>query len=126
MKSKEIAKIVHEAYGLLYYDGANANAILGHVRPEIWDFDAIHYNSQNILHTSRWWRSGSGYVGCKDFLKEFLPVPIVIKDGELYKFSYDVPKTIGKVKDFYGHFSVLVRSLRLCFALGSDGLKKSK
>lgn len=66
------------------------------------------------------------YVGCKDFLKNFLPVPIVIKDGELYKFSYDVPKTIGKVKDFYGHFSVLVETYAYVLALGSDGLKKSK
>ena len=123
---KEISQIVHEAGGLVYYDGANANAILGHVRPGDMGFDAIHYNLHKTFSTPHGGGGpGSGYVGCKDFLKEFLPVPIVIKDGELYKFSYDVPKTIGKMKDFYGHFGVLVRAYAYVLALGSDGLKKA-
>lgn len=121
---KEIAKIVHEAGGLLYYDGANANAILGHVRPGDMGFDAIHYNLHKTFSTPHGGGGpGSGYVGCKDFLKEFLPVPIVIKDGEIYKFSYEVKHTIGKMKDFYGHFGVLVRAYAYVLALGSDGLK---
>ena len=99
---KAISKIVHDAGGLVYYDGANANAILGHVRPGDMGFDAIHYNLHKTFSTPHGGGGpGAGYVGCKDFLKEFLPVPIVIKEDEKYKLSYDVKHTIGKMKDFF-------------------------
>lgn len=121
---KAISKIVHDAGGLVYYDGANANAILGHVRPGDMGFDAIHYNLHKTFSTPHGGGGpGAGYVGCKDFLKEFLPVPIVIKEDEKYKLSYDVKHTIGKMKDFYGHFGILVRAYAYVLALGSDGLK---
>lgn len=121
---KAISKIVHDAGGLVYYDGANANAILGHVRPGDMGFDAIHYNLHKTFSTPHGGGGpGAGYVGCKDFLKEFLPVPIVIKEDEKYKLSYDVKHTIGKMKDFYGHFGILVRAYAYILALGSDGLK---
>lgn len=123
---KEIADIVHEAGGLLYYDGANANAILGHVRPGDMGFDTVHFNLHKTFSTPHGGGGpGSGYVGCKAILKEFLPVPVVIKNGEEYKFSYDLPNSIGKVKDFYGHFGILVRTYAYVLALGSDGLKKA-
>lgn len=121
---KEISKIVHEAGGLVYYDGANANAILGQVRPGDMGFDAIHYNLHKTFSTPHGGGGpGAGYVGCKDFLKDFLPVPIVIKEDQKYKFSYDVKNTIGKTKDFYGHFGVLVKAYAYVLTLGSDGLK---
>ena len=122
---QEITKIVHDAGGLVYYDGANANAILGHVRPGDMGFDAIHYNLHKTFSTPHGGGGpGAGYVGCKDFLKDFLPVPIVVKNGERYSLSYDVPKTLGKMKDFYGHFGVLVRTYAYVLSMGSDGLKK--
>ena len=88
-------------------------------------FDAIHYNLHKTFSTPHGGGGpGAGYVGCKDFLKDFLPVPIVIKNGEKYSLSYDVPKTLGKMKDFYGHFGVLVRTYAYVLSMGSDGLKK--
>ncbi|MDX9916400.1 MAG: aminomethyl-transferring glycine dehydrogenase subunit GcvPB [Gudongella sp.] len=122
----EIAKIVHDAGGLLYYDGANANAIMGHARPGDMGFDVVHFNLHKTFSTPHGGGGpGSGPVGVKKELVEFLPVPMVEKDGDRYFLDYDYPNTIGKVKDFYGHFGILVRAFTYILTLGGNGLKKA-
>ena len=123
-KIKEIAEIVHEAGGLLYYDGANANAILGHARPGDMGFDAIHFNVHKTFSTPHGGGGpGAGPVGVKKFLREYLPKPIVEKDGDKYFLDYSMKHSIGRMKDFQGHFGILMRALTYILTMGSDGLK---
>ena len=123
-KIKEIAEIVHEAGGLLYYDGANANAILGHARPGDMGFDAIHFNVHKTFSTPHGGGGpGAGPVGVKEFLREYLPKPIVEKDGDKYFLDYSMENSIGRMKDFQGHFGILMRALTYILTMGSDGLK---
>ena len=123
-KIKEIAEIVHEAGGLLYYDGANANAILGHARPGDMGFDAIHFNVHKTFSTPHGGGGpGAGPVGVKKFLREYLPKPIVEKDGDKYFLDYNMEHSIGRMKDFQGHFGILMRALTYILTMGSDGLK---
>lgn len=122
---KEIADIVHEAGGLLYYDGANANPILGKARPGDMGFDVIHYNVHKTFSTPHGGGGpGSGPVGVKAFLKDYLPKPIVEKDGDRYYFDYDIPHSIGKVKDYQGHVGIYLRTLAYLRHYGKDGLPK--
>ena len=123
---QEIEQIVHQAGGLLYYDGANANAILGRTRPGDMGFDVVHFNIHKTFSTPHGGGGpGLGSVGVKDFLTEFLPVPVVDKKDEKYVLDYDYPNSIGKVKDFYGHFGIAVRAYTYLLSMGSDGLKKA-
>ncbi|MDY0234906.1 MAG: aminomethyl-transferring glycine dehydrogenase subunit GcvPB [Gudongella sp.] len=123
---KEIAQIVHDAGGLLYYDGANMNAIMGHARPGDMGFDVVHYNIHKTFSTPHGGGGpGSGPVGVKNILVDYLPVPMVNKKGEKYFLDYDYPKTIGKVKDFYGHFGIMVRAYTYILTMGSDGIKRA-
>ncbi|HLR34130.1 MAG TPA: aminomethyl-transferring glycine dehydrogenase subunit GcvPB [Tissierellales bacterium] len=123
---KEIADLVHNAGGLVYYDGANANAILGIARPGDMGFDVVHLNIHKTFSTPHGGGGpGCGPVGAKKELIEFLPVPMVEKDEERYYLDYDIPKSIGKVKDFYGHFNVLVKAYTYILTMGKDGLKKA-
>ncbi|GAA2969667.1 aminomethyl-transferring glycine dehydrogenase subunit GcvPB [Finegoldia magna] len=123
-KIKEIAEIVHEAGGLLYYDGANANAILGHARPGDMGFDAIHFNVHKTFSTPHGGGGpGAGPVGVKKFLRDYLPKPIVEKDGDKYFLDYNMEHSIGRMKDFQGHFGILMRALTYILTMGSDGLK---
>ena len=123
-KIKEIAEIVHEAGGLLYYDGANANAILGHARPGDMGFDAIHFNVHKTFSTPHGGGGpGAGPVGVKKFLRDYLPKPIVEKDGDKYFLDYSMEHSIGRMKDFQGHFGILMRALTYILSMGSDGLK---
>lgn len=125
---KEIAKIIHDAGGLLYYDGANTNAIMGITRPGDMGFDVVHLNLHKTFATPHGGGGpGAGPVGVKEFLAEFLPVPIISynpEEDEYYK-DYDIPSTIGRMKSLYGNFPVLVRAYTYIRALGADGLKKS-
>lgn len=122
----EIARIIHEAGGLLYYDGANLNPIMGVVRPGDMGFDIVHLNLHKTFSTPHGGGGpGSGPVGCKKFLSAFLPVPKVVgEDGDL-KLSYDFPDTIGSVKAFYGNFLVTLRALTYAITLGREGIKSS-
>lgn len=123
---KEIARIVHGVGGQLYYDGANANAILGHARPGDMGFDVVHFNIHKTFSTPHGGGGpGSGPVGVKKHLIPFLPVPIVGKDGPRYFLDYDLPDSIGKVKDHYGHFGILVRAYTYILTMGRDGLKQA-
>jgi len=124
----QIAEIVHKAGGLLYYDGANLNALLGKARPGDMGFDLVHLNLHKTFSTPHGGGGpGSGPVGVKGFLKDFLPVPLVSYDEEndRYYLDYNVPKSIGKVKEFYGNFSVLVKALTYLKILGRDGLRET-
>ena len=120
---KEIADIVHEAGGLLYYDGANLNAIMGIVRPGDMGFDVMHINLHKTFSTPHGGGGpGSGAVGCKAFLEPFLPKPVVkLEDGK-YRQDFDRPDSMGKVKDYYGNFLVTLRALTYIISLGRTGI----
>lgn len=122
---KKIAEIVHGAGGLLYYDGANLNPIMNIIRPGDMGFDLVHLNLHKTFSTPHGGGGpGSGPVGCKEFLKEFLPSPI-IKENERGLYFENSKNTIGSVKTFYGNFLVLVKALAYIEALGEEGMKKS-
>ncbi len=121
----KIAAIVHDKGGLLYYDGANANAILGKVRPGDMGFDVVHLNLHKTFSTPHGGGGpGSGPVGVKKELIPYLPIPIVKKDNNNYYLSYDHPSTIGKVRSFYGNFSVLIRAYVYILTMGNRGLNE--
>ena len=120
----EIAKIVHDAGGLLYYDGANFNAILGKVRPGDMGFDIVHLNLHKTFATPHGGGGpGAGPVGVRKDLEKFLPVPLVGFDGKKYFFDHDAPDSVGKVTAFHGNIGVLVRAYAYVLSLGPDGLK---
>jgi len=122
---REIAGIIHEAGGLLYYDGANMNAILGKTRPGDMGFDIVHLNLHKTFSTPHGGGGpGAGPVGVKSHLEDFLPVPLVEFDGERYYLNYDVPHTIGKIRSFYGNFEVLIRAFAYILSLGAKGLER--
>jgi len=121
----EISDIIHESNGLLYYDGANLNAILGKAVPGKMGFDIVHINLHKTFSTPHGGGGpGSGPVGVKKDLKKFLPVPHIIFDGEKYHLDYDYPYSIGKVKSYLGNFGVIVRAYTYVLSLGIEGLKR--
>ncbi|SFJ32388.1 aminomethyl-transferring glycine dehydrogenase subunit GcvPB [Thermoflavimicrobium dichotomicum] len=121
-----IADLVHEAGGLLYYDGANANAILGIARPGDMGFDVVHLNLHKTFTTPHGGGGpGAGPVGVKKELIPFLPKPMVEKDQDgKYYLDYDIPNSIGRVKGFYGNFGILVRAYAYIRTMGPDGLRQ--
>ena len=121
---KMIAEMVHGAGGLLYYDGANANAILGISRPGDMGFDVVHLNLHKTFSTPHGGGGpGSGPVGVKKELVPFLPGPVVEKTGDGYTLNGDLPLSIGRVKAFYGNFGVVVRAYIYLLSMGAEGLK---
>lgn len=122
----EITEIVHKAGGLCYYDGANLNAIMGIVRPGDTGFDVVHLNLHKTFSTPHGGGGpGSGAVGCKDFLKPFLPVPTLTEDASGYHLQHDNPQSIGAVKSFYGNFLIVVRALCYLLSLGKEGVPEA-
>lgn len=121
----EIAKLVHEAGALLYYDGANLNAIMGRFRPGDMGFDIVHLNLHKTFSAPHGMGGpGSGPVGVRQFLARFLPVPLVRKsDDGSYYLDYDLPDSIGRMRSFYGNFAVLVKAYAYILTMGKDGLK---
>lgn len=120
----EIARIVHEAGGLLYYDGANANAIMGRVRPGDMGFDVVHLNLHKTFSTPHGGGGpGSGPVGVKSELIPYLPYPRLVKDESGYRWDHVRGRSIGKVRSFYGNVGVLVRAYAYLRSHGADGLK---
>jgi len=118
----EITKIVHEAGGLCYYDGANLNAVMGIVRPGDMGFDVMHLNLHKTFSTPHGGGGpGSGPVGCKAFLRDFLPSPTVKEENGRFSFAYPA-KSIGSVRAFYGNFLVVVRALAYILTLGREGI----
>lgn len=122
----EIARLVHEAGGLLYYDGANANAVLGISRPGDMGFDVVHFNLHKTFSTPHGGGGpGSGPIVVREMLAPFLPAPVVGKDEDgRYFFDYDRPQSIGKVRTFYGNFGVMVRAHTYIRGLGPEGLRR--
>lgn len=121
----EITKIIHDAGGLCYYDGANLNAIMGHVRPGDMGFDCVHLNLHKTFSTPHGGGGpGSGPVGCKEFLRPYLPSPCVKKEDDGYVF-YDPAQSVGRVRSFYGNFLVVVRALAYIMTLGKEGIPEA-
>lgn len=120
----EMAEIVHSAGGKLYYDGANLNAVMSKARPGDMGFDVVHLNLHKTFTGPHGGGGpGSGPVGVKADLIPFLPKPIVTKQDGVYKFDYDRPQSIGRVKPFYGNFGINVRAYTYIRTMGPDGLK---
>lgn len=122
----EIAKMVHDAGGLLYYDGANMNAIMGYVRPGDMDFDVLHFNLHKTFSTPHGGGGpGSGPVGVKEFLAPYLPRPVLSYDGEKYYWDCDRPSSLGKVHAFYGNYNVMLKAYTYIRMMGASGLKET-
>lgn len=122
---KDIAGMVHQAGGLLYYDGANLNAILGKVRPGDMGFDVMHLNLHKTFATPHGGGGpGAGPVAVGKRLLPFLPLPTVIKDNEAYRWAdrTDVPQSIGRLSCFMGNAGILLRAYFYIRVLGKDGL----
>lgn len=117
-----ITRIVHEAGGLCYYDGANLNAVMGVVRPGDMGFDCIHLNLHKSFATPHGGGGpGSGPVGCKAFLEDFLPGPMPVQTPEGYALRTPA-HSIGRVRDFFGNFTVVVKALTYLTTLGAQGV----
>lgn len=118
-----VQKLVHQAGGLLYYDGANLNAIMGLVRPGDMGFDVCHLNLHKSFSTPHGGGGPGGCaVACRDTLAPFLPKPTVVNEGGKFSFDWNRPKSIGKIKGFYGNFGILVRAYAYILAHGKAGL----
>ncbi len=123
----EIAGLVHEAGGLLYYDGANLNAILGKVRPGDMGFDVIHINLHKTFSTPHGGGGpGAGPVGVSARLEPYLPVPMVQREGDSYRWltEQDRPDSIGRLSAFAGNAGILLRAFVYARMLGRDGMAR--
>jgi glycine dehydrogenase subunit 2 len=108
---EEITRIFHEAGALMYYDGANLNAICGISRPGDFGFDIVHFNLHKTFSQPHGGGGpGGGPIAVRDQLEPYLPVPAVVREGDTFRLDYERPKTIGKVRGFCGPFGVFVRS----------------
>jgi glycine dehydrogenase subunit 2 len=119
-----ITELVHQRGGLVYLDGANMNAILGITRPGDFGADMMHYNVHKTFtgpHGAG--GPGSGPIAVREFLGPFLPVPIVVKEGDKYRLEYNRPKTIGRVRSFFGNVGILLRGYCYIRTLGPKGLR---
>jgi glycine dehydrogenase subunit 2 len=121
---EDIAKTIHDVGGLLYYDGANLNPILGKVRPGDMGFDIVHINIHKTFGTPHGGGGpGAGPVGVSKELEKFLPVPRVAFDGKRYYLDYK-SHSIGKIRSFYGNTAVLLRAFAYILNLGVEGLEE--
>ena len=120
-KVEEISKIMHDNGSLLYYDGANFNAIMGYTNPKKMGFDVVHLNLHKTFSTPHGGGGpGAGPVAVVEKLKEFLPAPIISFDGNKYFRNYDIKHSIGNVKCFCGNFSVLVKAYAYILMMGKN------
>lgn len=122
---RTITDMVHAVGGLIYLDGANMNAILGITRPGDFGADMQHYNVHKTFTGPHGGGGpGSGPITVRDFLAPYLPVPVVRKNGDKFELDYDRPKSIGKVRSFFGNVGILFRGWAYIRTLGPDGLKR--
>ena len=122
---KTITEMLHAAGGLVYLDGANMNAILGITRPGDFGADMQHYNVHKTFTGPHGGGGpGSGPIAVRDFLAPYLPAPIVEKHDEHYRLNFDMPKSIGRVRSFFGNVGILFRGYAYIRTLGPDGLKR--
>lgn len=118
---EEISKLMHDNGSLLYYDGANFNAIMGYTNPKLMGFDVVHLNLHKTFSTPHGGGGpGAGPVAVVEKLKDFLPTPTIEFDGNKYFRNYNVKNSIGSIKDFYGNFSVFVRAYAYILMLGQN------
>lgn len=123
---KEISHILHEKGALLYYDGANLNAIMGMARPGDMGFDVVHLNLHKTFSTPHGGGGpGSGPVGVKAFLSDYLPKPVAEKSERGYYLNYNIPHSIGRVRSFYGNLGVVLKAYAYILSLGSNGLREA-
>ena len=122
----EIAEVVHRGGGLLYYDGANLNALLGQCRPGDMGFDVVHMNLHKTFTTPHGGGGpGAGPVGVKAHLLPYLPVPVLVKEGDRYRLDDDRPQSIGKVSGLYGNAGMVLRAYVYARMLGAEGMRKT-
>ncbi|MBL9082985.1 MAG: aminomethyl-transferring glycine dehydrogenase subunit GcvPB, partial [Planctomycetales bacterium] len=122
---KPIADMVHAAGGLLYLDGANMNAILGIARPGDFGADMMHYNPHKTFSGPHGGGGpGAGPIAVRGMLGPYLPAPVVAFDGVRYRLDYDRPKSIGRVRSFFGNVGVLVRAYCYIRTYGGKGLRE--
>lgn len=122
----EIADLVHDAGAQLYYDGANLNAILGKTSPGAMGFDIVHFNLHKTFTTPHGGGGpGVGPVGVKAHLEPYLPVPVIERRGDRFTLNDDRPKSIGKVRAWYGNFALIVRAYGYILHLGRNGLSQA-
>ena len=118
---EEISKLMHDNGSLLYYDGANFNAIMGYTNPKLMGFDVVHLNLHKTFSTPHGGGGpGAAPVAVVEKLKDFLPTPTIEFDGNKYFRNYNVKNSIGSIKDFYGNFSVFVRAYAYILMLGQN------
>jgi glycine dehydrogenase subunit 2 len=121
----EIARLVHDAGAILYYDGANLNAIMGKARPGDMGYDIVHFNLHKTFSTPHGGGGpGGGPIGVKEGLAKFLPIPMAAYDKkkDKYYMDYNIPNSIGKVKGFHGNFGVMVKAYLYIRLMGGEGL----
>ncbi|HWH79479.1 MAG TPA: aminomethyl-transferring glycine dehydrogenase subunit GcvPB [Candidatus Binatus sp.] len=119
-----VAEVVHKRGGLVYLDGANLNALLGVAKPGHMGVDVLHMNLHKTFSTPHGGGGpGAGPVAIRSWLSDYLPVPRIAKNGDIYELVEDSPKSVGRVRSFFGNFGVLVRAYTYILALGGDGLE---
>lgn len=117
----EISKMMHENGSLLYYDGANFNAIMGYTNPFLMGFDVVHLNLHKTFSTPHGGGGpGAGPIAVVDKLKDYLPTPVITFDGEMYHRNYNLANSIGAVKGYFGNFGVLVRAYAYILMMGKE------
>lgn len=117
----EISKMMHENGSLLYYDGANFNAIMGYTNPFLMGFDVVHLNLHKTFSTPHGGGGpGAGPIAVVDKLKDYLPTPVITLDGEMYHRNYNLANSIGAVKGYFGNFGVLVRAYAYILMMGKE------
>ena len=120
---REVSELAHAAGALMYYDGANLNAILGKVRPGDIGFDVVHINLHKTFATPHGGGGpGAGPVGVVEKLVPYLPLPRVVRAGSTYRIVTEAPESIGAVSPFFGNFGILVRAYAYILMLGKEGL----
>jgi glycine dehydrogenase subunit 2 len=123
---REICDTVHAAGGLVYMDGANMNALVGVARPGDMGVDVIHLNLHKTFSTPHGGGGpGCGPCLCSADLMPYLPVPRVEREADTYKLNYNYPKTIGRVKAYFGNFGMMIRALSYIYTHGHDGLREA-
>lgn len=122
---RTITDLLHGAGALVYLDGANMNAILGVTRPGDFGADMQHYNVHKTFTGPHGGGGpGAGPIAVRDFLAPYLPAPVVVKDGDRFKLDFDIPKSIGRVRSFFGNVGILYRGYCYIRTLGPDGLRQ--
>jgi glycine dehydrogenase subunit 2 len=121
-----IAAVVHQKGGLVYLDGANLNALMGVAKPGHMGVDVLHMNLHKTFSTPHGGGGpGAGPVAVKEGLSEYLPVPRIVKQNDKFELLEDCPKSIGRVRSFFGNFGILVRAYTYIVSLGGEGLEES-